>query len=58
MLLEYDDTVPFDLSYFKGCLLDTDVKLDAVEVLSPKKITLNQSGDGKLVVSPEEIFNH
>ncbi|VDO34445.1 unnamed protein product [Onchocerca flexuosa] len=42
---EYDETVPFDPSYFKGCLLDTDVELDT-EVLTPKKI-LHE--DGKLV---------
>lgn len=34
---EHNDAEPFDLSYFKGCLLDTDVQLDAVEVLSPVK---------------------
>ncbi|MCP9259520.1 Endoribonuclease dcr-1 [Dirofilaria immitis] len=39
---EYNETLPFDLNYFKGCLLDTDVELDT-KVLSPKKI-LHQNG--------------
>ncbi|EFO26258.1 hypothetical protein LOAG_02227 [Loa loa] len=44
---EYDSTLPFDLRYFKGCLLDTDVELNTVEMLSPTKISLHQ--DGKLM---------
>uniref|UniRef100_A0A915PWG8 Uncharacterized protein n=1 Tax=Setaria digitata TaxID=48799 RepID=A0A915PWG8_9BILA len=39
---ENDGVVPFDLSYFKGCLLDTNVVLDTAEVLSPTKISFHQ----------------
>lgn len=51
VISEHNDTVPFDLSYFKGCLLDTDVELDTVEVLLPKKISLHQ--DEKVMVNIE-----
>uniref|UniRef100_A0A158Q8D5 Endoribonuclease dcr-1 n=1 Tax=Elaeophora elaphi TaxID=1147741 RepID=A0A158Q8D5_9BILA len=60
---EHNDTVPFHLSYFKGCLLDTDVELDTVEVLSPMKISLHQNEkqivnlekDEEMVRSPSDL---